>query len=301
MKPKHLLLLPLLCIACSKPTAAQPLQSPADSTALSEVVYTPADSAEVVSLLATEVEGDTVLYYARHFLGRPYVGHTLEVHDPEYLVVNLRELDCTTLVETVLALAVTKARGGTSFADYCRTLEQIRYRDGRRGDYTTRLHYYTWWKHDNERKSLVRTVTGRPFTAPMAVSNTYMSQHPDRYAMLSAHPEFVPVIARMERAENGRDGTYLPTAATGRGRAALNMVGNGDIIGIVKMQGGIDISHLGFAVWGSDNKLHLLNASSLHKRVVEEPMTLQEYLQRQKRPGIQVLHPCLGAPAPAQP
>ena len=128
----------------------------------------------------------------------------------------------------------------------------------------------------------------------MTVSNTYMTQHPDKYSMLVAHPEFRPIITRMERSENGPDGTFLPTNAVGRGPQALNMINNGDIIGIVKMSGGIDISHLGFAVWGSDGKLHLLNASSLHKRVVEETMTLQQYLIRQKRLGIKVLRPCVG-------
>lgn len=295
MKAKTLLLLPLLLTACSKPVVAQ---SPTDNVAprydLSEVIYEKSDSIEVERLLAEPLGADTVLHYARHFVGRPYVGATLEVHDPEWLVVNLRGLDCTTLVETVLALALTRQQGGTRFADYCANLEHIRYRDGVRDGYTSRLHYFTWWKHDNQAKGIVTGVSGRPFTAPMTVSNTYMTAHPDKYAMLTAHPEFRPVITRMERAGNGPDGRYLPTAACGRGPAALGMIKNGDVIGIVKMSGGIDISHLGFAVWGSDQKLHLLNASSLRKKVVEETMTLQEYLQRQRRPGIQVLRPCVG-------
>ena len=292
MNIKTLLLLPFVLTACGKPGVAQPAE--ATPVNMSEVIYEKSDSVEVEQLLREPLQGDTVLHYARHFIGRPYVGHTLEVHDPEWLVVNLRGLDCTTLIETVLALAVTKQEGGTTFADYCRNLTRIRYRNGVRGDYTSRLHYFTWWKNDNQAKGFVTEVTGRPFTSRMTVSNTYMSQHPDKYKMLVAHLEFRPTIARMESEANGADGTYLPTAAVGRGPQALNMIKDGDVIGIVKMGGGIDISHLGFAVWGSDKKLHLLNASSLHKKVVEETMTLQEYLQRQKRPGIKVLRPCVG-------
>ena len=289
------ILLTLFFASCQRTTVAQPLPHPQESVpALTEVMYTASDSIEVEELLRAPLRGDTVLFYARHLIGRPYVPATLEVHDPEWLVVNLRGLDCTTLVETVLALAVTRQRGGTRFADYCQTLTEIRYRHGVRTDYTSRLHYFTWWKNDNAAKGFVREVTGRPFTGRMTVSNNYMTQHPDKYATLVAHPEFRPVITRMERAENGADGTYLPTAAVGRGPQALNMIKNGDIIGIVKMGGGIDISHLGFAVWGKDGKLHLLNASMLHKRVVEETMTLQEYLQRQKRLGIKVLRPSVG-------
>ena len=36
--------------------------------------------------------------------------------------LNLRELDCATLVETSLALAWTRRRRETAFADYCRSL-----------------------------------------------------------------------------------------------------------------------------------------------------------------------------------
>ncbi|MBR4553766.1 MAG: DUF1460 domain-containing protein [Bacteroidaceae bacterium] len=285
----------LMLASCSKPTLAQPfVNNDPTKNILAEVIYEKSDSIEVEQLLAAPLQGDTILFYARHFLGRPYVGATLEVHDPEWLVVNLRGLDCTTLIETVLALSVTRQQGGTTFAQYCSNLERIRYRGGQRGDYTTRLHYFTWWKNDNQSKGFVREITGRPFTGRMTVSNTYMTQHPDKYAMLVAHPEFRPIITRMERSENGPDGTFLPTNAVGRGPQALNMINNGDIIGIVKMSGGIDISHLGFAVWGSDGKLHLLNASSLHKRVMEETMSLQQYLIRQKRLGIKVLRPCVG-------
>ena len=46
------------------------------------------------------------LHFARLFIGRPYVAHTLEVADPERLVVNTRQLDCTTLVENVTALTL---------------------------------------------------------------------------------------------------------------------------------------------------------------------------------------------------
>ena len=46
----------------------------------------------------------TSLDFARRLKGRPYVASTLEVADPERLVVNLRGLDCATLVETASAL-----------------------------------------------------------------------------------------------------------------------------------------------------------------------------------------------------
>ena len=50
--------------------------------------------------------GTATLAAARYFVGRPYAASTLE-REPERLVVNLREWDCTTLVESAVALART--------------------------------------------------------------------------------------------------------------------------------------------------------------------------------------------------
>lgn len=258
---------------------------------LRQTVYTSEDSARVVELLANEPTAPDVLFYARAFLGKPYVAHTLEVADPERLVVNLRELDCTTLVETALALTLTKRQGDGSFEAFCQNLMRLRYRGGHMNGYLSRLHYFTWWMHDALDKGLMAEVSDkRQCTARINVQNSYMSAHPDRYKMLTAHPEWTDSIRRMETAQNGPDGCYLSKSTAGLGRDKLGFIHDGDLVAIVTSKAGLDYSHLGFAVWGRDGKLHLLNASSLHKKVVEEPMTLHEYLRRQKSAtGIRLL------------
>ncbi|MDE5657151.1 MAG: DUF1460 domain-containing protein, partial [Muribaculaceae bacterium] len=50
--------------------------------------------------------GERTADIAMRFAGTPYVAHTLE-GTPEMLTVNLDELDCTTFVETVMALSYT--------------------------------------------------------------------------------------------------------------------------------------------------------------------------------------------------
>ena len=248
---------------------------------LRRAVYVAEDSAEVVKLLGLPVEGGSdVLHFARHFLGRPYVGHTLEVCDPERLVVNLRELDCTTLVETVVSLVRCHRRGERSFEAFCYHLERIRYRGGEMDGYLSRLHYFDWWMRDNVAKRFVREVSDSlHWTAKMVVRDTYMSAQPEKYKMLRLHPEWADSIRRMERRWNGSEGAYLPEAATGLKRADLPAIEDGDIVAIVTTKAGLDYSHLGFAVWGADGRLHLLNASSIHKQVVEEPKTLRRYLR----------------------
>ena len=64
---------------------------------------------------------------------------------------------------------------------------------------------------------------------------------------------------------------------------------DGDILAITCNKPGLDIAHLGFAVWRRDG-LHLLNASMLHKKVVEEPLTLYQYMLKHKTfTGIRVV------------
>lgn len=291
---KHLFLLCFCWLGWAGWVANARQVNPEQPTTLHETIYTASDSLEVVDLLrkySDSSASDDVLAFARHFIGRPYVAHTLEVADPECLVVNLQGLDCTTYVETVLALTMTKRQKSDKFADFCRNLERIRYFNGRRSGYLSRLHYFTWWMHDNLQKGVVTEVpVGRKFRAPIKVNNYYMSRHASAYKMLVAHPEWTDSIRALERKFNGPDGYYLSEEHTALGKAYLGEIQNGDIIAIVTTKAGLDYSHLGFAVWGKDGCLHLLNASSLYDHVVEDKNTLRKYLARQKSAtGIRLL------------
>lgn len=245
-----------------------------------KTTYTRVDSLTVVRLLS-EAPGADPLWLARQLKGRPYVAHTLEVNDHEQLVVNTRQLDCTTLVETVAALAICIKEKKRDFCSFCQVLRVLRYRDGRIDGYPSRLHYFTDWIEDNARMGLVKEVSseGKPFTAVQTVSVSFMSRHPEAYKALKARPELVKVIARQEKQLTGRRYRYIPKEAVKDTKALREAVKDGDILAITTTKQGLDIAHLGFAVWRQDG-LHLLNASQLHKKVVEEPMTLGQYLAK---------------------
>ena len=75
---------------------------------LTKVVFSSQDSTKIVEYLSSPAKGNDILWFARKFINIPYVASTLEIADPEQLVVNLTQLDCTTLVETVLALVMSE-------------------------------------------------------------------------------------------------------------------------------------------------------------------------------------------------
>jgi hypothetical protein len=116
-----------------------------------------------------------------------------------------------------------------------------------------------------------------------------MSKHPQSYKALKAHPELVPLIAQQEKELTGRQYCYIPKSEIIDSKALRNAVRDGDIIAITCSKPGLDIAHLGFAVWREDG-LHLLNASQLHKKVVEELMTMGQYLSKHpSHTGIRVI------------
>ena len=280
MNMKNILLTVVLCLS----PAAFFAQS------IPDVIYTGKDSAEVVSLLQEDC-GEDVLFYARKFIGRPYVAATLEQHDCEKLVVNLQELDCTTLVETVCALTMTKRQHSDKFADYCRNLERLRYWQGKREGYCSRLHYFAWWMKDNIERGNVELVEDTAWcNRAMVVNDYYMSKYPERYKFLKGRPERIEIIRQLERKYNRAEGCYLGEENTEFVRDSLSFIQNGDIIAIVTTKVGLDYSHLGFAVWGTDGRLHLLNASMIYHKVVEDKNTLKDYLGRIKSSvGIRLL------------
>ncbi len=258
--------------------------------ATARVTYTQQDSITIERLLR-EAPGPDVLWLARQFINRPYVGQTLEVNAREQLVVNTRQLDCTTLVETVAALAICVKEKKHDFCSFCQVLRVLRYREGKLDGYVSRLHYFTDWIEDNTRLGLVSEVQlqSSPFTAVQIINVGYMSQHPTAYTALKAHPELVKTIALQEQQLNGRRYRFIPKAKVQDTKELREAVHDGDIIAITCTKPGLDIAHLGFAVWRKDG-LHLLNASQLHKKVVEEPMTLGQYLQKHPtHTGIRVV------------
>lgn len=253
------------------------------------------DSARVEALLkkgVTQASAPLHLWYARQLIGTPYVGQTLEVNPSEQLVVNLRQLDCTTFVETAIALAMTQKQGSTRYADYCQNLTRIRYRNGVLDGYPSRNHYFTQWIESNEKQGLVKERTlPTAISQRQTVSINYMSQHPDLYPMLRDDKPAQEQIRRFEQETSGKQVRYIPRVNLNKGKQTpLGLIKDGDILAIVTRKQGLDTSHIGFALWGKDGKLHLLNASQIHKKVVSEHMTLFEYMGKHpSQLGIRVI------------
>lgn len=218
--------------------------------------------------------GELMIQTALFFEGTPYVASTLE-REPEGLVVNLRELDCTTFMETVLALSRTLKGQEQTFEAYCDNLQTLRYRQGTITDYTDRLHYMTDWFYENERKGLVKDIAASLGGIPFTLDLSFISTHPDSYKPLKGHPELVRKMKQKEQEINQRPHSYVP-------KSKINTLAkgfkNGDILCFVTSIQGLDVTHVALAYW-QEGELCFIHASSSAMKVVVEKRTLQDFAE----------------------
>jgi len=223
---------------------------------------------------------------ALSFVGTPYVGKTLEINNNETLVVNLRELDCSTFLETVLSIVLTKKSGEESFQKYKEILTTLRYRNGAICGYESRLHYFSDWIHDNEQKGFVKDITRELGGIEIQKKINFMSTHSSAYKQLKNDSLMINKIIETENALSSRKLFYIPKDSV----AAIEpQLSEGMIVGITSAVDGLDIAHVGFLV-RKDGQIRLLHASSDEGKIVVSTKSLSEYLSgNKKQTGIVVI------------
>ena len=221
------------------------------------------------------------LHFAKKMLGTPYVAGTLDVNNEETLVVHLDKVDCTTLVETVLALAIADQQGKQNFEAFKEALMLVRYRDGHLAGYSSRLHYFSDWIKNNEAKGLVRECTSdTKISLSSKLSLNFMSTHSDSYLPMKKDTSLISQVALFEKAWQGVEVRFIPKEKLNQSPNELK-IKNGDILTITTNIKGLDVVHVGFAYW-KQGKLHLLHASSVAGKVIMDNQSLYDYSKNKK-------------------
>lgn len=228
--------------------------------------------------------GDLVSTIGKSFLGTPYVEKTLELPGKEQVVINLKGLDCTTFVESVLALTRTLKQGDFQFEKVASTLESMRYLNGKNTGYGSRLHYFSDWIFENEKAGriihLSKSLGG--IVSPNIPS--FMSANPKAYPQLT-DPTNVASIREREAVLASRETYFIPKEKI---HLIENMLQNGDIIAITTPIKTLDVVHVGFAL-EQDGRIHLMHASSVSRKVEISKLPLPEFLmQNRSQTGIMV-------------
>ena len=231
--------------------------------------------------------------------GSPYVPFTLEAYlehggapSAEPLTLSLTRFDCVTLVEACLAVSLVAATEQPARWDqFGREVERIRYRDGKRLGYSSRLHYFSEWITDGARRGLVREMGPELGAAEDSRPLRFMSEHRAKYLALQDDQVFQD-IQRIERGLDGRPRHVVPTKQI---PAIVDRIQTGDVLAFATEIPGLDVTHSALAYRDRERVLRVCHAP-LSGGVVEiTRTTLPEYVAAIRRAsGILVARPLRG-------
>lgn len=232
--------------------------------------------------LKTRPINEVIAEVGKTFIGTPYVAGTLDENaNSEELVIMITGLDCVTFVENSLVFSRLIKQGKTGFDDYKAELEKIRYRDGKNTGYSSRLHYFTDWIFDNEKKDIVKDITKDIGGVLYDKQIDFMTTHRGSYKQLASDEEKLNEMSGIENQINQRDIYYIPVEDIPN---IYDKLQTGDIIGITSRIDGLDVAHTGY-IYKEGGRTYLLNASLKDKQVEISPMELQDYILGNKKQG----------------
>jgi hypothetical protein len=215
--------------------------------------------------------------------GTPYVPGMLDAYlraggsprRTEPLVIPLTRFDCVTLVESCLAVArVAGTEGAPTWAGFGRQIERMRYRGGRRLGYASRLHYFSEWIADGERRGLVQDRGAELGGVEDARPLRFMTAHRGSYPALADERLF----RELSGIERGLDGHARRVIPTKRIPQIVDRVEAGDVLAFATEIPGLDVTHAALAYRDGDGVLRVLHAPLSGGVVAITRATLPEYV-----------------------
>lgn len=228
--------------------------------------------------------GTIIQVLGEQFRGKPYVAGQLDAPVEETLVVNFEAFDCVLYIETVLALARGVALQDYTYETFLRNLEGLRYRDGSLDGYCSRLHYFSEWIDNNEKRGLVENLTADLGGIQLDKRLNFMSRHRDAYVQLFDDTLFEGVV-EMEEDLSDLKIFYIPQD---RISTIYGQLEPGDLIAAATDIEGLDVAHTGMVYAFPDGRMGFQHASVSDGVTIARD--LQTYIQGVKRQiGIVVI------------
>ncbi|MDI9356241.1 MAG: DUF1460 domain-containing protein [Chitinophagaceae bacterium] len=233
----------------------------------------------------TRIE-QNLIFFGKKFIGKPYIKKPLDSQTlpfekkfQEVLVVNLKRFDCISFIEQSIAFAFTQEDAPRSFSKFKTNLQTIRYRNGVI-EYSQRLHYFTDWVFEMEKKGLGKDITqeigGEPYQNPVSM----MTQKKELYQPMLQDTVYYNAIEKIETYINKRKHYYIPKQNIALCEKRMK---TGDVIGITSFpNAGIDVLHTGFIIFQNE-RAYMLHASSELNKVMITDIPLETYLEEHKK------------------
>ncbi len=255
-------------------------------------------------------------WFSKQFLNKPYklgpLGEGINGLYDQSPLYSINEFDCTTYVETVMALALSN-----NFKQFEMQLIKIRYQ-GNTPSYLTRNHFMSAdWNSNNIKKGYVTDITNtilnknnKPifkvasaiidmpnWLKKLTIKDIKLNNSTYAQARLQKlHKQANQLVSKQAKIQ------YLPLSVLFKNGTAnpylFKQIPSGSIVEIVrpnwqlknKIGTNINVSHLGF-VFRINDVLYFREASYLKHKVIDIPLTnyLQNYLDSPTIKGVNVL------------
>jgi hypothetical protein len=252
--------------------------------------------------------------------GTPYRAHALDDYlkaggspETEPLTVSLADFDCVTFVEACLAIGEMASAGAPAdWGRFGREVERLRYRNGQRFGYPSRLHYFSEWIADNVRRGRLRDIGqelgARPpggslhRTAPSthrspAAPSPRATTGPAATPLHDLQPRPLPrphegVFRAIQAQERALDPATRWVVPTDRIPEVQDRIESGDVVAFATSIEGLDVTHASFAHRTADGVLRILHAPLSGGAVEVTSRTLHQYVRGLGRgTGILVARP----------
>jgi len=228
-----------------------------------------AQNEQILQRAMTNVDESMPLteYFFRQLMEGGICSEFTQPMEEEHLVVSLSQVDCTTVIEDVLALALCYRDGRTTLADLKDYYRRIHYQNGV-VSFATRNHYFTWIMQSAIKEGFVELISPNeptfPFTGVIDIQPSYMTRNKHLFRPQMENEENYQAIAL--RQQQRVRFTYIPRELLNMPQESeLGVIRDGDILAVACNQHswarGVDIKHLLIAKW-IDSRLHFYHATT---------------------------------------
>ncbi|NEN93654.1 MAG: DUF1460 domain-containing protein, partial [Okeania sp. SIO3H1] len=202
---------------------------------------------------------------ADYFIGTPYKAGLLDQSNQESLVISLDGFDCVLFVETVLGMARGIAVEDYSYLTFVNNIKNQRYWNGKMNGYCSRLHYFSEWIADNQRRDNITDIGvelgGEKVKKPLF----FMSKNRWEYPQIASNDANYQCIVNMEDSISKLKINYIPYYKIS---SVYSQLKSGDIVAVATEINGLDVTHTGLVYRNYDGNIGIIHASPAGKVTV---------------------------------
>lgn len=218
--------------------------------------------------------GEIVQLVAEEFIGTPYAAGLLDESRDEKLTITLDAFDCVLFVETVLAISRGVAIQDHSYPAFAGHLREQRYRNGSLEDYCSRLHYFSDWIYDNQRRGIVSNITRAIGGDRLPKKLDFITRNWRSYPQLASDANYECMLERENFLNEELTLFYIPQHKINQ---IYDRLQPGDIIATATDIEGLDVTHTGLVYRHPDGSIGFIHASPIGEVVIARD--LQSYVE----------------------